>query len=179
MPVTFGFFATDNAKLSGYTITRPRSGLMYSVYGVHNKPFAMTARLLKMANSVFYNPGGIRISTVSRAIVILGFNTVRNIALSISLVETMLSGSRHDNALAELVCYQAPAGELCLISVYGSDKPGIVYRITRELADRVRQLMEAEITKMQGRVDAMWASATTAARRGCGWPPPGPGAASA
>lgn len=64
---------------------------------------AMTARLLKMANSVYYNPAGIRISTVSRAIVLLGFNTVRNLALSISLVETMLSGSRHDNALAELV----------------------------------------------------------------------------
>lgn len=64
---------------------------------------AMTARLLRMANSVYYNPGGVRISTVSRAIVILGFNTVRNLALSISLVETMLSGSRHDNALAELV----------------------------------------------------------------------------
>ena len=64
---------------------------------------AMTARLLKMANSVYYNPAGIRISTVSRAIVLLGFNTVRNIALSISLVETMLSGSRHENALAELV----------------------------------------------------------------------------
>ncbi|MCM0080657.1 amino acid-binding protein [Geomonas sp. Red32] len=34
------------------------------------------------------------------------------------------------------VCYQKPAGELCLISVYGSDQPGIVYRVTRELADR-------------------------------------------
>ncbi|GFO62160.1 amino acid-binding protein [Geomonas paludis] len=34
------------------------------------------------------------------------------------------------------VCYQGPEGELCLISVYGSDKPGIVYRVTRELADR-------------------------------------------
>lgn len=34
------------------------------------------------------------------------------------------------------VCYQEPTGELCLVSVYGSDKPGIVYRITRELADR-------------------------------------------
>lgn len=34
------------------------------------------------------------------------------------------------------VCYTEPGGELCLISVYGSDKPGIVYRITRELADR-------------------------------------------
>lgn len=33
------------------------------------------------------------------------------------------------------VCYMGPAGELCLISVYGSDKPGIVYRVTRELAD--------------------------------------------
>ncbi|NPU92888.1 MAG: HDOD domain-containing protein [Gammaproteobacteria bacterium] len=63
----------------------------------------MTARVLKMANSVYYNPGGVRINTVSRSIVILGFDTVRNIALSIGLVETMLSGSRHDNALAELV----------------------------------------------------------------------------
>ena len=26
-------------------------------------------------------------------------------------------------------------GELCLISVYGSDQPGIVYRVTRALAD--------------------------------------------
>jgi glycine cleavage system transcriptional repressor len=34
------------------------------------------------------------------------------------------------------VCYQKPAGELCLVSVYGSDQPGIVYRVTRELADR-------------------------------------------
>ncbi|GAW68410.1 amino acid-binding protein [Geoanaerobacter pelophilus] len=34
------------------------------------------------------------------------------------------------------VCYQGPVGELCLISVYGSDKSGIVYRVTRELADR-------------------------------------------
>lgn len=32
--------------------------------------------------------------------------------------------------------YREPQGELCLVSVYGSDKPGIVYRITRELADR-------------------------------------------
>ena len=34
------------------------------------------------------------------------------------------------------VCYLEPQGELCLVSVYGCDKPGIVYRITRELADR-------------------------------------------
>jgi glycine cleavage system transcriptional repressor len=29
-----------------------------------------------------------------------------------------------------------PVGELCLISVYGADRPGIVFRVTRELALR-------------------------------------------
>jgi len=28
------------------------------------------------------------------------------------------------------------SGELCMVSVYGSDKPGIVYRVARELGDR-------------------------------------------
>ena len=27
-------------------------------------------------------------------------------------------------------------GDLCLVSIYGSDRPGIVYRVTRELANR-------------------------------------------
>ena len=31
---------------------------------------------------------------------------------------------------------QSSDGELCLISVYGSDQPGIVYRVTRMLADK-------------------------------------------
>ena len=34
------------------------------------------------------------------------------------------------------VCYRPPQGELCLVSVYGSDRPGIVYRVTRALAER-------------------------------------------
>ncbi len=31
---------------------------------------------------------------------------------------------------------QEPDGEICMISVYGADQPGIVYRVTRELATR-------------------------------------------
>jgi glycine cleavage system transcriptional repressor len=34
------------------------------------------------------------------------------------------------------VSYQAPSGELCMVSVYGSDRPGIVFRVTKELAER-------------------------------------------
>ena len=64
---------------------------------------AMTARVLRMANSAYYNPSSQRINTVSRAIVLLGFDVVRSIALSISLIDTVLTGGRHDAALGELV----------------------------------------------------------------------------
>ena len=43
----------------------------------------------------------------------------------------------HVRALTEEeVCPAREEGELCLVSVYGSDQPGIVYRVTRSLADR-------------------------------------------
>jgi len=43
----------------------------------------------------------------------------------------------HVRALTEEeVCPAREEGELCLVSVYGSDQPGIVYRVTRALADR-------------------------------------------
>lgn len=63
---------------------------------------AMTARVLRMANSAYYNPGIKRITTVSRAIVILGFETIRAIALSISMVDTVLRGNRHDRVVTEM-----------------------------------------------------------------------------
>lgn len=60
---------------------------------------AMTARLLRLANSVYYNPTSNRISTVSRAIVMLGFETVRTIALSIAMVDTLLRGQQHERVV--------------------------------------------------------------------------------
>jgi len=43
----------------------------------------------------------------------------------------------HVRVLAEdEICGEKGEGELCLVSVYGSDQPGIVYRVTRALADR-------------------------------------------
>lgn len=36
----------------------------------------------------------------------------------------------------EEICPVQPEGELCLVSVYGSDQPGIIYRVTKELAAR-------------------------------------------
>lgn len=53
------------------------------------KDFALTNKLLKMVNTASYQQFGGRISTVSRAVTILGFDTVRNIALSLMLFDKL------------------------------------------------------------------------------------------
>ena len=63
---------------------------------------AMTARVLRMANSVFYNPMGQSITTVSRAVVRLGFDPIRSITLSIAMVDTLLQGKSREQVMLEL-----------------------------------------------------------------------------
>jgi HD-like signal output (HDOD) protein len=52
----------------------------------------LTSRVLKVANSVFYNPSFQPIKTVSRAIVQLGFENLKTITLASSVIETFLQG---------------------------------------------------------------------------------------
>lgn len=63
---------------------------------------SMTAKVLKLANSVLYNPSGTPISTVSRAVVILGFNAVQVICISIAIIESLVRGSAKDRVMREL-----------------------------------------------------------------------------
>jgi len=52
------------------------------------KDFALTNKILKLVNSAHFRPaGGGSISTVSRAVIVLGFETVRNIAITVLLFE--------------------------------------------------------------------------------------------
>jgi serine/threonine protein kinase len=52
------------------------------------KDFALTNKLLRLVNSAYYRPaGGGSISTVSRAVIVLGFEVVRNIAITVLLFE--------------------------------------------------------------------------------------------
>jgi HD-like signal output (HDOD) protein len=63
---------------------------------------AMTAKLLRVANSPIFNPMGKTISTVSRAVVLLGFQEVRSICLSIAVVESMLKGKQKQHVIEEM-----------------------------------------------------------------------------
>ena len=50
----------------------------------------LTARVLKLINSAYYSPG-VPITSLARAIVMLGLNTVKNLALSFAVIENLRS----------------------------------------------------------------------------------------
>jgi len=50
----------------------------------------MTARVLKMANNVYYNAGLKKINTVSRAVMFLGYDAIRSICLSSGVFQQLL-----------------------------------------------------------------------------------------
>jgi len=52
------------------------------------KDYALTNKILRLVNSAYYRQaGGGGISTVSRAVIVLGFDTIRNIAITVLLFE--------------------------------------------------------------------------------------------
>lgn len=71
----------DNPKTSATSLAR----LIYTDQ-------ALTARILKLANSAYYGFPR-EISTVNMAIVVLGFNTVKEMGLSLSVFEVFKGGS--------------------------------------------------------------------------------------
>ena len=62
----------------------------------------MTAKLLRIANSVIFNTSGTQVTTVSRAIVMLGFDMVRQIALSVAFVDAFLRGRVRERVQREM-----------------------------------------------------------------------------
>lgn len=53
------------------------------------KDFALTNKLLRLVNTATFGQFQGKISTISRAVMILGFNTIRNLAVTLMLVEHM------------------------------------------------------------------------------------------
>ena len=56
---------------------------------------SMAARLIRIANSPMFNVQNRSIETISNAVVLIGFDSVRDLAVSISIVEEVLKGNRH------------------------------------------------------------------------------------
>jgi eukaryotic-like serine/threonine-protein kinase len=68
------------------------------------RDFALTNKLLKLVNSAFFrSAGGGSISTVSRAILVLGFDAVRNLAITIILFEHLQKSPAKQQLLEQFI----------------------------------------------------------------------------
>lgn len=63
---------------------------------------ALTGRLLKMANSIHYNRQGQAISTISRAVMVLGFEQVKALALTLVLIDSLADGKQRQKLIEEM-----------------------------------------------------------------------------
>lgn len=62
----------------------------------------LTAKLLRVSNTPYYNPSRQKINTVSRAIVILGMAVIRELTLACSFFESILSSTDKERANKEI-----------------------------------------------------------------------------
>lgn len=92
---------------------------------------ALTAKVLKLANSVLFNTSRQHISTVSRAIVVLGFDLVGQIVLSIQLVDALLASGVKDRVVGEMArCFHAAVQARTAAVAKGSKAPEEVFIAT-------------------------------------------------
>lgn len=66
------------------------------------KDASLTSRLLKVANSFHFNPTKQQINTVSRAVMVMGFDQVRALTLSMVLVDNLGKGKNRQKLVEEM-----------------------------------------------------------------------------
>ncbi|HAW41018.1 MAG TPA: histidine kinase, partial [Pseudomonas sp.] len=60
---------------------------------------SLTSKVLRVGNSSYYNPSQETIKTISRAIVMIGFENVRLISLSVTLIDSLLARAPREQLL--------------------------------------------------------------------------------
>ena len=101
------------------------------------KDFALTNKIIKLANSSYYNPSGHgNISTISGAVYRLGFDTIRNIVLGLLLFDQVKDRNQAQDLMAE--CVQAILGgaiakEICISQGYANAEETFVCAMMHNL----------------------------------------------
>lgn len=62
----------------------------------------LTSQVLRIANSVHFNPTGYPLNTVSRAIVLIGFSGVRAICVSVMMIDSLLGSAPREHLLEQM-----------------------------------------------------------------------------
>jgi HD-like signal output (HDOD) protein len=86
----FPAFSKSIAEINRLTCSsRAHTGSASELANVVLRDYSLTNKLLRLVNSAFYGPFSGRITTVSRAVVILGFEQVRLAAASLLILESL------------------------------------------------------------------------------------------
>jgi HD-like signal output (HDOD) protein len=113
----------------------------------------LSAKLLKIANTPHYNRGHGNISVVSRAVVLIGFERIQNLSMTLKLIETFSAdepGTGIDNLLVSAFLNAAMAREIAIRSgamdIEESYICGLLYRlgeivIAYTLPERYRKML--------------------------------------
>ena len=80
---------SHTAKSINQTIENDRAGAMELSRIILNDP-GLTAKLLKLSNSSFYNPSGQSMGTIMRAIVVLGSKLIRELTIACTFIESVI-----------------------------------------------------------------------------------------
>ncbi|MCJ8312145.1 MAG: HDOD domain-containing protein [Saccharospirillaceae bacterium] len=66
------------------------------------KDASITSQVLRVANSVQYNPTAVPVKTISKAAVYIGFQEVKTICLSVSVIDTLLKKNKNQMLLESI-----------------------------------------------------------------------------
>jgi len=92
---------------------------------------SLTARILKLANSSFYNPSGVAINTISRAVVFIGFNLVRDLGLSLAIIDALLKNKSRSRVMEIMACsFHAAVQARSIAAAIGDESPEEVFIAT-------------------------------------------------
>jgi HD-like signal output (HDOD) protein len=105
---------------------------------------ALASKVLKLANSSFYGMSG-KVSTISRAVVILGFSAIRNMALGLGLAQA-IKQSASEESLADFWSHALYVGAACRTLARASDHSdpeevfvaGLLHDLGRLILDMVQ-----------------------------------------
>jgi hypothetical protein len=78
-----------------------RSGILEMSRIILEDP-ALTAKLLKLGNSLHYNPGRQPLGTITRAVVMIGLDAVHELALACSFIDAMLARRNRERVRLEI-----------------------------------------------------------------------------
>ncbi len=121
-------------------VTNSDTESLASVSNAILKDYSLTNKVLRLVNSVYYNRGGGKISTISRAVVMLGINPVRSIAAALMLFEHMqnkLQSSQLKEDAVESLFSALVANELANLNRIGNHEEAFLCALLRQLGKRL------------------------------------------